>query len=98
MRPKKAREPAGRRSFAISEIAARNNLSESYTYAQVVEGKLRARRVGGNGPLRVFEEDETRWLRGEGAAAQADTPDPPPERAQPRKQRQRAEGAATPAA
>jgi hypothetical protein len=64
----KDRWPAeARASFSISEVALRSGVSESYAYAEVKAGRLRATPLGGSGPMRVTRADEQRWIHGETA-------------------------------
>ena len=53
------------RSYTPPQIAQRNNCSVAKVYRDITLGKLKAHRLGGDGPFRVLTEDETRWVRGE---------------------------------
>jgi hypothetical protein len=38
-------------------------------YDQIRAGKLKADRLGGDGPLRITPDNEAAWIRGQGEAA-----------------------------
>jgi len=53
-----------RYSFSPKEVAERNGVSKSLVYRDIASGKLKAKRVGGDGPLRVMPEDEAEYIAG----------------------------------
>jgi hypothetical protein len=46
-------------------------MGSSFIYDQIREGKLKAHRPGGEGPLRILASDEDAWIRGEVDAGEA---------------------------
>lgn len=52
-------------SLTPKQVAERNGVSESFVGKHIRQGRLKAHRIGGVGPLRITFENERLWVRGQ---------------------------------
>ncbi len=49
-------------SSTPQQIATRHNTSLSYVYGAIADGRLKAFKLGGKGPLRITTSAEREWI------------------------------------